>query len=59
MTVRTVKCKLCGLPLTGAEQFIGHMVHTHEIRLEEAAYTWEVMKSGSVQLQLNQDEVRD
>lgn len=40
MTDSIVMCKLCKTPLTTEDQFIGHMIHSHEFRLEDAAYAW-------------------
>lgn len=42
MTDSTVMCKLCKTPLTTEDQFMGHMIHSHEFKLEEAAYAWHV-----------------
>lgn len=42
----TTMCKLCSTPLTGHEQFIGHMIHSHELPFEEAAFAWQIMNNS-------------
>jgi hypothetical protein len=42
----TSMCKLCSIPLTGHEQFIGHMIHSHELPLGEAAFAWHIMNNS-------------
>lgn len=36
-----VSCKRCEIPLTGREQFLGHMAISHEIPPAEAVEEWE------------------
>lgn len=45
MNDSTIACKLCKIPLTHQEQFIGHMIHSHEVKSEEAAYMWQMTRS--------------
>jgi hypothetical protein len=40
----TTKCPLCGIVLDGGEQFVGHMIHNHEIPLEQAVQIWKKIK---------------
>jgi hypothetical protein len=35
-----IKCRVCDVPLAGREQFVGHMVHGHDMPLEEADAMW-------------------
>ena len=48
----TVVCKLCGTILAGQDQFIGHMIHSHEAGLESALNAWNMMKTISIQPEL-------
>ena len=45
----TNMCKLCSTPLTGHEQFIGHMIHSHEFPFEEAAFAWQMTKHSHLE----------
>ena len=36
----SIKCRHCGILLEGNEQFIGHMVHNHEISIMQAETLW-------------------
>ncbi len=35
-----VFCKMCKVPLNGEEQFLGHQIMSHELRIEEAKRMW-------------------
>lgn len=36
-----IKCRICDVPLAGREQFVGHMVHGHDMAVKEAESSWE------------------
>jgi hypothetical protein len=36
----SVKCRVCDVPLAGREQFVGHMVHGHDMSVEKAESSW-------------------
>lgn len=38
-TVST-KCGMCDVQLAGREQFVGHMIHGHDVPFEEANVMW-------------------
>lgn len=40
-SVCSVKCRYCDILLVGREQFIGHMLHTHEFSYEQLQTMWE------------------
>jgi len=35
-------CKLCNTLLTDQEQFIGHLIHAHEFKDDEARNAWQM-----------------
>lgn len=35
-----VQCRKCRVPLAGRNQFLGHMVFSHEVRLRQAKREW-------------------
>jgi hypothetical protein len=35
-----VHCRKCRVPLAGRNQFLGHMVFSHEVRLRQAKREW-------------------
>jgi hypothetical protein len=49
MSTPTTMCKLCSIPLTGHEQFIGHMIHSHELPLGEAAFAWQMTEHSHLE----------
>jgi hypothetical protein len=40
----SVKCRYCEILLVGREQFIGHMIHSHELELEKLELAWKSLK---------------
>lgn len=36
----SAKCSICDIPLAGREQFVGHMIHGHDMALERAEVMW-------------------
>lgn len=36
----SVKCRICEVPLAGREQFVGHMIHGHDMPFEAADAMW-------------------
>jgi hypothetical protein len=43
---KSVKCKMCDVPLAGREQFVGHMIHGHDMSVEQAAAMWESIQAA-------------
>jgi hypothetical protein len=41
-----VKCRYCEILLVGREQFIGHMIHSHELELEKLELAWKSLEVG-------------
>jgi hypothetical protein len=39
-------CKCCDILLGGREQFVGHMIHSHEMPLGEAEMAWKSARDG-------------
>ncbi|AIF82387.1 hypothetical protein NTE_00305 [Candidatus Nitrososphaera evergladensis SR1] len=35
------KCSYCDILLEGREQFVGHMIHSHELPIAQAEEMWE------------------
>ena len=42
----SVKCPCCDILLEGREQFIGHMVHGHEMPVGETEKSWDSAHDG-------------
>ena len=42
----SVKCPCCDVLLEGREQFIGHMVHGHEMPVREMEKAWNSARDG-------------
>jgi hypothetical protein len=42
----SVKCRYCEILLVGREQFIGHMIHSHELELEKLELAWKSLEVG-------------
>jgi hypothetical protein len=42
----SVKCKYCDILLVGREQFIGHMIHSHEIEYGRLDEIWQSLNTG-------------
>ena len=38
-----IKCRYCGILLAGREQFIGHMIYTHELDYYALEATWQLI----------------
>jgi hypothetical protein len=36
-----VFCRMCKVPLSGRDQFLGHQILCHELRKEEAENAWQ------------------
>lgn len=36
----TIRCNYCDILLLGKDQFIGHMIHDHELRYEAVKSLW-------------------
>ena len=34
-------CRVCDVPLANREQFVGHMIHGHDMSLKDADMMWE------------------
>ena len=43
----SIKCGKCGILLAGREQFIGHMIHGHDMPFEKADMVWKSMKAAT------------
>lgn len=43
----TVQCRRCDVLLVGREQFIGHMIHSHELPYEKLEENWSLLTSLS------------
>lgn len=43
-----VLCKLCKIPLSHKEQFIGHHILSHEFRIEDAERAWHLTTDNSI-----------
>ncbi|HEX6560690.1 MAG TPA: hypothetical protein VF016_01560 [Nitrososphaera sp.] len=41
----STKCNYCDILLEGREQFMGHMIHGHEMSVGQAEAMWESMRS--------------
>ncbi len=46
MKIPPVKCPRCDVLLEGREQFIGHMIHGHEMPVEETVEAWDSAHDG-------------
>lgn len=44
-----IKCRYCDILLAGREQFIGHMIHAHEIGYDALETTWQSIAQQCVQ----------
>ena len=42
----SVKCRFCDILLAGREQFIGHMIHSHEMEHERLEAVWDSLSSN-------------
>lgn len=42
----SVKCRFCDIMLVGREQFIGHMIHSHEMRHEKLQAVWDSLDAN-------------
>lgn len=40
VTQNVIFCRLCKVPLTNEEQFIGHQVISHELTIADAEHAW-------------------
>ena len=40
MTASIVICRMCKVPLSGKDQFLGHQILSHELRIEDAESAW-------------------
>ena len=38
-----IKCRYCDILLAGREQFIGHMIHAHEMVYDTLETTWQLI----------------
>jgi len=45
MSSSVIICRLCKIPLTTEEQFIGHYVISHELSTEDAEHAWQITSS--------------
>jgi hypothetical protein len=43
----STKCSLCGLMLIGREQFLGHMIHSHDVALDAAIIKWKTLSAAT------------
>lgn len=39
-----VKCSRCDIILTGREQFVGHMIHSHDFDYEQSEKAWSLIE---------------
>jgi hypothetical protein len=44
----SVKCRYCEILLVRREQFIGHMIHSHELELEKLELAWKSLEVGDM-----------
>lgn len=42
----SVKCRFCDIMLVGREQFIGHMIHSHEMEHEKLEAVWDSLNAN-------------
>jgi hypothetical protein len=42
----SVKCRFCDVLLVGREQFIGHMIHSHEMEHERLEAAWQSLSAN-------------
>jgi len=42
----SVKCRFCDILLVGREQFIGHMIHSHEMEYERLEAAWQSLSTN-------------
>jgi len=42
----TLKCRHCDILLTGRDQYLGHMIHNHELDLEKLLDIWNLILSA-------------
>lgn len=42
----SVKCRFCDVLLVGREQFIGHMIHSHELEHEKLESVWQSISAN-------------
>ncbi|AIC16654.1 hypothetical protein NVIE_023930 [Nitrososphaera viennensis EN76] len=49
----SANCGFCDLVLVGREQFIGHMIHSHDLQCEQAGRLWRALEErrGSISQQ--------
>lgn len=39
----STKCSRCDILLDGRDQFVGHMIHSHDMLFEQASAVWKSM----------------
>jgi len=39
----STRCSRCDILLDGREQFVGHMIHSHDMLFEQASAVWKSM----------------
>ena len=39
----STRCSRCDILLDGREQFVGHMIHSHDMMFEQASAVWKSM----------------
>lgn len=42
----SVRCRFCDVLLVGREQFIGHMIHSHEMEHERLEAAWQSLNAN-------------
>jgi hypothetical protein len=45
MTQYSIKCRFCDVLLVGREQFIGHMIHSHDMEHERLEAAWQSLSA--------------
>jgi hypothetical protein len=40
-----IKCVYCDIMLLGREQFVGHMIHSHDVILDTAILDWKSLST--------------
>lgn len=43
----STKCSRCDIPLAGREQFVGHMIHAHDMSFEQVDAIWKSMLAAA------------
>lgn len=43
----STRCNRCDVLLSGREQFMGHMMHGHDMAFEQADAVWKSLRAGT------------